>query len=152
MGRVAVAPHGQPVVSGAVSGVLWGAGSAVLLQQLGRVALDPMLLLGASVGASLVSGLWALRGERRRSAFLAPVLLVVAGFSSFSTHPSSMVLLEGFPAEGCPSVEWVTQPIASGECAVSESKTLADSYTRSGDSVPLPKLIDGYAFRSGDSG
>jgi hypothetical protein len=67
--------HGRTAL-GLITGLIWGLGVAVLIQQLGLLPLNPYLLYGAPVGAALVSVLWS----RRRMAALIVLIpgLVVA--------------------------------------------------------------------------
>jgi hypothetical protein len=47
------------IVLGTIGGLLWGAGTAVLVQQYGLWPLDPALAYGAPLAASAISGLWS---------------------------------------------------------------------------------------------
>jgi len=119
---------GVRLVVGAISGLSWGVGAAVLLQQFGFAALDLKFLIGVAVTSSLISWLWARRGQQRlRSSVIVPLLLMGVGLISLGTAPSSMVQVRGFPA-ACPSVESISVPLTSdSECVAGESIRLSDT-------------------------
>ncbi len=63
---------------GAVSGLLWGMGGAVLVQQFGALPLDPPLMYGLPAAAAVLSGAWGRRGDRARMGTAAAAVVLLA--------------------------------------------------------------------------
>ncbi len=68
--------RGRPIL-GLVSGLLWGAGAAVLINMYGLSALSPLLVYGMTGGAAALSWAWSRRGGRRTSGLPLLVLAVL---------------------------------------------------------------------------
>lgn len=60
-----------------ISGLVWGAGAAILLQQLGVRSLDPLLAYGVPVAAAVISWLWVARRTRQSAGSAALVLVAL---------------------------------------------------------------------------
>lgn len=82
-------------ILGAVGGVLWGAGAAVLIQQYGLWPLDPALAYGAPLAGSISSSLWGRRGSQRTRRTAATAMLAMIPLAMFAfQQPTCGVYLE----------------------------------------------------------
>jgi len=109
---------------GAVGGILWGAGTAVLVQQYGLWPLDPALAYGAPLAGSILSGLWSRRGSNRTGKMPAAAALAVIPFVVLALQqPTCEVGLftnthDGFLTDTSPTSPFPIDPDVDDEITV----------------------------------
>jgi hypothetical protein len=93
-------PRGRLLI-GVASGLMWGLGAAILIQQAGLRSLDPLLLYGLPTASVLTSWAWARRGSHRRGSFTAALLALTIFTISVSQALQLAPALAGSAAIEC---------------------------------------------------